>query len=222
MAHSVAHINGKCTTRTRRVEGNHRVRHLITGGAGFIGCNLADALLQDGQAVTVVDNLSRPRTDQNLSWLQERHGDAVRFVRADVRDATAMLDVVAGHAVVYHLAGQVAVTTSINDPRADFEANALGTLNILEAARKAEQPPVVFYASTNKVYGGMEQLRIVEGETRYTYGDLPDGIAETQNLDFHSPYGCSKGAADQYVRDYARIYGLKTVVFRQGCIYGER
>ena len=198
------------------------MRHLITGGAGFIGCNLADALLRDGEAVTVLDNLSRPRTDQNLGWLQERHGAALQFVHADVRDAAAMARAVPGHDVVYHLAGQVAVTTSVADPRADFEANALGTLNVLEAARLAEQPPVVFYASTNKVYGGMEHVRIVEGATRYSYADLPHGVSETEPLDFHSPYGCSKGAADQYVRDYARIYGLKTVVFRQGCIFGPR
>jgi CDP-paratose 2-epimerase len=198
------------------------VRHLITGGAGFIGCNLADTLLRDGEAVTILDNLSRPRTDQNIDWLQERHGDAMTFLQADVRDADAIMNAMAGHDVVYHLAGQVAVTTSVRDPRSDFEANALGTLNVLEAARAMQQPPIVFYASTNKVYGGMEQLRIIEEATHYRYADLPTGIPETQNLDFHSPYGCSKGAADQYVRDYARIYGLRTVVFRQSCIYGPR
>ena len=198
------------------------MRHLITGGAGFIGCNLADALLGNGEAVTVLDNLSRPRTGQNLRWLQERHGAAMRFVRADIRDAAAMVEAVAGHDVVYHLAGQVAVTTSVSDPRGDFEANALGTLNVLEAARSAQRPPIVFYASTNKVYGGMEHVRLVEEATRYSYADLPRGVSETQLLDFHSPYGCSKGAGDQYVHDYARIYGLKTVVFRQGCILGPR
>lgn len=198
------------------------MRHLITGGAGFIGCNLADALLRDGEHVTVLDNLSRPRTDQNLCWLQERHGSALRFVRADIRDAAAVGTAVQGHDVVYHLAGQVAVTTSVADPRSDFEINALGTLNVLEAARAAQQPPIVFFASTNKVYGGMEEIAIREDATRYSYAELPRGIAETQNLDFHSPYGCSKGAADQYVRDYARIYGLRTVVFRQSCILGPR
>lgn len=198
------------------------MRHLITGGAGFIGCNLADALLRDGETVTVLDNLSRPRTDQNLRWLQDRHGAALRFVQADVRDADATVAAIDGHDVVYHLAGQVAVTTSVIDPRGDFEANALGTLNVLEAARQAQRPPIVFFASTNKVYGGMEHVQINEGVTRYEYASLPEGIAETQLLDFHSPYGCSKGAADQYVRDYARIYGLRTVVFRQSCIYGPR
>ncbi len=198
------------------------MRHLITGGAGFIGCNLADALLRDVEKVMIVDNLSRPRTAQNLDWLRARHGDAARFVRADVRDAAAMNEMIPGHDVVYHLAGQVAVTTSVADPLGDFEANALGTLRVLEAARAAATPPVVFYASTNKVYGGMEQVPIVEERARYRYADLDHGIPETQPLDFHSPYGCSKGAADQYVRDYARIYGLKTVVFRQSCCYGPR
>lgn len=196
--------------------------HLITGGAGFIGCNLADYLLARGEHVTIVDNLSRPRTPLNLAWLQERYGSRLRFVQADIRDAAAMQAVIPGHQVVYHLAGQVAVTTSVQDPRSDFEINALGTLNILEAARLASEPPIVFFASTNKVYGGMETVAVVEDETRYRYRDLPHGVPEHQLLDFHSPYGCSKGAADQYVRDYARIYGLKTVVFRQSCIYGPR
>ena len=200
----------------------HLMRHLITGGAGFIGCNLADRLLRDGESVTIIDNLSRPRTEQNLEWLHSRHGTAIEFTRADVRDTAAMVGAIPGHDVVYHLAGQVAVTTSVADPRGDFEANALGTLNVLEAARLADVPPVVFFASTNKVYGGMEQVRIVEEPTRYRYADLPHGIPETEPLDFHSPYGCSKGAADQYVRDYARIYGLRTVVFRQSCCYGPR
>ncbi len=196
--------------------------HLITGGAGFIGCNLADYLLRRGEHVTIVDNLSRPRTPLNLAWLQAQYGDRLRFVQADIRDAAAMQSVIPGHRVVYHLAGQVAVTTSVQDPRSDFEINALGTLNVLEAARLAPEPPIVFFSSTNKVYGGMETVAVVEEETRYRYRDLPNGVPEHQLLDFHSPYGCSKGAADQYVRDYARIYGLKTVVFRQSCIYGPR
>jgi CDP-paratose 2-epimerase len=195
---------------------------LITGGAGFIGCNLAAALLRSGEAVTVVDNLSRPRTDQNLAWLQAQFADKLRFERADIRDQAAMNALIPGHDAVFHLAGQVAVTTSVQNPREDFEINALGTLNILEAARLASAPPAIFFASTNKVYGGMEEVRIVEGPTRYAYADFPNGIPETQLLDFHSPYGCSKGTGDQYVRDYARIYGLKTVVFRQSSIYGPR
>jgi CDP-paratose 2-epimerase len=198
------------------------MNHLITGGAGFIGCNLADTLLRRGESVTVLDNLSRPLTPLNLQWLRERHGERLRFVQADIRDAETLRLAVAGHAVVYHLAGQVAVTTSVADPRGDFEANALGTLNVLEAARTAAQPPIVFFASTNKVYGGMDTVAVEEQPTRYMYRDLREGVPETQLLDFHSPYGCSKGAADQYVRDYARIYGLKTVVFRQSCVYGPR
>jgi CDP-paratose 2-epimerase len=195
---------------------------LITGGAGFIGCNMAATLLRSGERVTIVDNLSRPRTDQNLAWLQAQFADKLRFERADIRDQAAMNALIPGHDVVFHLAGQVAVTTSVLDPREDFEVNALGTLNVLEAARLASTPPVVFFASTNKVYGGMEEVQVVEQPTRYAYADFPNGIPETQSLDFHSPYGCSKGTGDQYVRDYARIYGLKTVVFRQSSIYGPR
>ncbi len=135
------------------------MRHIITGGAGFIGCNLADALLRDGEDVTIFDNLSRPRTDQNLRWLQERHGSVLRFIHADVRDAAAVTTAIEGHDVVYHLAGQVAVTTSVVDPRSDFEINALGTLNVLEGARAAQTPPIVFFASTNKVYGGHGRYR---------------------------------------------------------------
>ena len=198
------------------------MNHLITGGAGFIGCNLAHALLSRGEPVTVLDNLSRPLTPLNLEWLQQQHGTQLRFIQADIRDAEAMREAVAGHDVVYHLASQVAVTTSVQDPRTDFEINALGTLNVLEAARLAEHPPIVFFASTNKVYGGLETETIEERDTRYDFRDLPQSVPETQPLDFHSPYGCSKGAGDQYVRDYARIYGLKTVVFRQSCIFGMR
>jgi CDP-paratose 2-epimerase len=198
------------------------VNILITGGAGFIGCNLAAALLADGESVTVLDNLSRPRTDLNLAWLREQFGDRLRFIQADIRDSAAMIEAVRGQDAVYHLAGQVAVTTSVANPREDFEINALGTFNVLEAARLANPMPAVIFASTNKVYGGMEEVRIGQTETRYFYEDFPNGVPETQLLDFHSPYGCSKGAADQYVRDYQRIYGLKTVVFRQSCVYGPR
>jgi CDP-paratose 2-epimerase len=146
----------------------------------------------------------------------------VLFVQADIRDAAATAAAVQGHDTIFHLASQVAVTTSVKDPRTDFEINALGTLNVLEAARLAARPPAVFFASTNKVYGGMEDVTVVEQPTRYAYRDMPAGVPENHLLDFHSPYGVSKGSADQYVRDYARIYGLKTVVFRQSCIYGPR
>ncbi len=197
-------------------------RSFITGGAGFIGSNLADTLLRRGEPVTVFDDLSRRGADWNLAWLEARHGDRLRFVRGDIRDFEALAAALDGAAVVYHLAGQTAVTRSVADPRHDFEQNALGTLNVLEAARRLPRPPIVVYASTNKVYGGLEHLPVAEAPTRWTFPTLPDGVAEDQPLDFHSPYGCSKGAADQYVRDYHRIYGLPTVVFRQSCIYGPR
>lgn len=195
---------------------------LITGGAGFIGSNLADALASEGWVVWIFDLLARPGVERNLAWLQERHGGRIRFVRGDIRDFPAVAEVVRQAEVIFHLAAQVAVTTSLIDPRTDFEINALGTLNILEAARQARHRPIILYTSTNKVYGAMEDVPVVEEATRYRYADRPFGIDERQPLDFHSPYGCSKGAADQYVRDYARIYGLPTVVFRMSCIYGPR
>jgi len=197
---------------------------VITGGAGFIGCHAAARLHKAGHHVVVVDNLSRRGADMNLAWLREQGIND--FVMADVRDFGAMCDIVARHAdadVVLHLASQVAVTASVRDPRTDFEINALGTFNVLEAVRTvAEGGPAVFYSSTNKVYGDLEHVLVVEREGRYAYQDLPHGVSENEPLDFHSPYGCSKGAGDQYVRDYARIYNLKTVTFRQSCIYGTR
>lgn len=199
------------------------MRALVTGGAGFIGCNLADRLLDMGQAVTIYDNLSRRGAPSNLDWLASVHGaDSFEFIRGDVRDHTRLAQAARGQDVIYHLAGQVAVTTSVANPRDDFENNALGTFNALEAARTAESNPIFIYASTNKVYGEMEDVVVQEETTRYRYRDLLLGIPETQPLDLHSPYGCSKGAGDQYVRDYARIYGLRTVVMRQSCIYGAR
>lgn len=197
--------------------------YLITGGAGFIGSNYVYRLLQRGEKVTIYDNLSRSGAKINLAWLEETFGkNAFRLIVGDVTDA-ALLTAAARHAdVIVHLAGQVAVTTSVTHPRADFEANALGTFNALEAARLSERNPVFIFASTNKVYGGMEDVKIVEEATRWRYAELTDGCPETQPLDFHSPYGCSKGTGDQYVRDYARIYGLRTVVMRQSCIYGPR
>ncbi|MER3484927.1 MAG: CDP-paratose 2-epimerase, partial [Chloroflexota bacterium] len=195
---------------------------LITGGAGFIGANLADRLLAKGHRVTVLDDLSRQGTDANIAWLRERHGEAFALIADSIVKPEVCQRAVAGAEVIYHLAAQTAVTTSVQDPRRDFEVNALGTLNLLEAARLAGHSPVVVYASTNKVYGAMEREPVIELPTRYAFRDLPDGVDEEQPLDFHSPYGCSKGAADQYVRDYARIYGVPTVVFRQSCIYGPR
>ena len=198
------------------------MRILITGGAGFVGCNLAQACISAGHQVTLFDNLSRRGSDANLAWLRQSHGDTFAFVCGDVRDYAAFSQVAAGQEAIYHLAAQTAVTTSVNDPRTDFEINALGTLNVLEAARQVADDPVLIYSSTNKVYGAMEQVGVTELATRYALADYADGVPETHPLDFHSPYGCSKGAADQYVRDYARIYGLRTVVFRQSCIYGPR
>ncbi len=195
----------------------------ITGGAGFIGCNLADHHLRGGDEVTIFDNLSRKGTDSNLAWLREHHGDRLSFVHGDVRDFEALRGALPADAGrVYHMAGQVAVTTSVTNPREDFDINAYGTFNVLEAVRNGAPQAMLFYASTNKVYGGMETVSTVETDTRYWYRDHPYGISEDQPLDFHSPYGCSKGCGDQYVRDYARIYGLRTVVMRQSCIYGTR
>lgn len=196
---------------------------LVSGGAGFVGSNLVDALLREGHEVTVFDMLSRRGSEANLAWLQARHPrERLRVARGDIRDFEAIRAASREADVIYHLAGQVAVTTSVTEPRHDFEINALGTLNVLEAARLSPRRPVVVFTSTNKVYGAMEDVAVVEGETRYEYRDFPRGIAESRVLDFHSPYGCSKGAADQYAHDYARIYGLPTVVFRMSCIYGPR
>lgn len=201
-----------------------RKKWIITGGAGFIGCHAAARFHAAGDHVIVVDNLSRRGATENLTWLRAQ--GITDFVKADVRDARAMNEVLAQHDdanAVLHLAAQVAVSTSVIDPRHDFEVNAEGTFNVLEAVRTAAQArPAVLYSSTNKVYGGMEHVRIVERNGRYAYEDRPDGVDESEPLDFHSPYGCSKGTGDQYVRDYARIYGLRTVVFRQSCIYGTR
>jgi CDP-paratose 2-epimerase len=199
------------------------LNYFITGGAGFIGSNYAARLLERGEKVTIYDNLSRAGAPRNLAWLQEKFGEnAFRLVVEDVRDAALLTSASREAEVIVHLAGQVAVTTSVTHPREDFEANALGTFNLLEAARLSGCKPVVIYASTNKVYGGMEDVPVVEEATRWRYADLPLGCPETQPLDFLSPYGCSKGTGDQYVRDYHRIYGLPTVVFRQSCIYGPR
>ncbi|HVP20718.1 MAG TPA: GDP-mannose 4,6-dehydratase [Anaerolineaceae bacterium] len=198
-------------------------KFLITGGSGFIGSNYVSRLLQRGEHVTIFDNLSRAGSRLNLEWLRETYGDnAFKLIIGDIRDAKAIQDAARDATVIVHLAAQVAVTTSVAKPREDFEINALGTFNVLEAARACRKCPVVLYASTNKVYGGMDEVKVVEQPTRYAYESLPYGAPETQPLDFHSPYGCSKGAGDQYVRDYSRIYGLPTVVFRQSCIYGTR
>ncbi len=196
---------------------------LITGGAGFIGSNLAWRLLGAKNKVVVFDNFSRAGTQKNAAWLTTHENrDALTILRADLRDAVAVQDAIEGVDIVFHLAGQVAVTTSVRDPRNDFMDNALGTLNVLEGVRLASTQPILIYSSTNKVYGKMDDILVGEDENRYFYEELKQGVPESFPLDFHSPYGCSKGAADQYVRDYSRIYGIKGVVFRQSCIYGYR
>ncbi len=198
-------------------------KYFVTGGAGFIGSNYVADLIRKGQDVTIYDNLSRAGAYHNIEWLTQQFGkDAFRLIVGDVRDGNKLEKEIRKPDVVAHFAGQVAVTTSVLDPREDFEINALGTFNVLEAVRKSGARPIVLYTSTNKVYGGMEDVRVEECETRYRYLDFPNGIPETRPLDFHSPYGCSKGTGDQYMRDYARIYEIPTVVFRQSAIYGTR
>lgn len=199
-------------------------RILVTGGAGFIGTNLVHYYLERGDEVHVFDGLTRPGCFENLEWLRARNGRSLKVHVGDLRRPPPFLSAVVEESdAVFHFAGQVAVTTSVENPAYDFEVNAGGTFHLLELIRRSQgKKPAFFYASTNKVYGGMEDLVIDELPERYAYRDHPDGISECRGLDFHSPYGCSKGTADQYVRDYARIYGLQTVVFRQSCIYGYR
>lgn len=199
-----------------------REHTLITGGAGFVGSNLADALLSAGEKVIVADNFSRAGVQHNANWLREKHGSRVRIEKVDIRDAERVRLLVGEAQRVYHLAAQVAVTTSLDDPVLDFQTNLQGTFNILEAARGMLNPPPVLFTSTNKVYGAMEKVSVELDGDLYRYADGRRGITETAPLDFHSPYGCSKGAADQYVRDYSRIFGLPTMVFRMSCIYGTR
>lgn len=198
---------------------------LITGGAGFIGSNLAERLLrQPDTHVRILDNLSRDRVSQNLSWLRTIAArERLEFFEGSVCKPADVQRAVAGRNEVYHFAAQVAVTTSLDAPAADFNVNAAGTLNLLEAVRHAGHRPFLLYTSTNKVYGSLHGVPAVVDGTRYRAVDKRfRGVAESEPLDFHSPYGCSKGCADQYVRDYARIYDLPTVVFRMSCIAGPR
>ena len=198
---------------------------IVTGSAGFIGSAFVHHMAQVPGVQTVgVDNLSRRGAANNLRWLQQHVPDHI-FERLDITSADEMDDVIDRHAdadALVHLAAQTAVTTSVGNPRRDFETNAFGTLNVLEAVRRRAPSLPVLYASTNKVYGNLEDERVRRRGQRYEFVRSPNGVGEASPLDFHSPYGCSKGAADQYVRDYARIYGLRTVVFRQSCIYGPR
>lgn len=198
---------------------------LITGGAGFIGTNLAHRLIESGQSVLILDNLSRQGVAQNLEWLRKTHGRQVHFVHGDIRDRELLEKLMHEREVsqVFHFAAQVAVTTSLGDPTEDFEINARGTLNLLEAVRSLKNPPPVLFTSTNKVYGHMSDVVLKQNGDRYEPvqpGLRDHGFSELRHLHFHSPYGCSKGAAEQYVLDYARTFGLRTAVFRMSCIYG--
>ncbi len=198
---------------------------LITGGAGFIGCNLAARFCRMGERVLVFDNLSRPGVGRNLKWLRQSFPERFAYEVADVRDPQAVRKAVRRAKEVFHFAAQVAVTTSLVDPVQDFEANLRGTLNVLEALRREKDPPPLVFPSTNKVYGALKGVSLRKNGSRYEPvepGVRERGIPEDQPVDFHSPYGCSKGAADHYVIDYARIYGIKSIVFRMSCIYGPR
>lgn len=198
------------------------MRYLITGGCGFLGSNLADEVLSKGEELCVFDNLSRLGSVENYQWLNGK--GEFRFIHGDIRDPFAIERLITDFKadVIFHLAGQVAMTTSIANPRLDFEVNALGTLNVLEAVRKHAPECIVIYSSTNKVYGDLEWVKYEETDTRYITPDYPNGFDENIPLDFRSPYGCSKGAADQYMLDYARMFDLKTVVFRHSSMYGGR
>jgi CDP-paratose 2-epimerase len=213
--------NGSASGHTGRRSSGERV--LVTGGAGFIGTNLAARLADDGREVVVLDNLSRAGVERNLEWLRRRYGDRVRTVLADVRSAPAVREALDGVSEVYHFAAQVAVTTSLAAPLDDFDVNARGTLTLLEAVRERRVPPSLLFTSTNKVYGALDDVALETAPTRYQPADreiAAHGVDEARPLAFHSPYGCSKGAADQYVLDYARTFGIPAVVFRMSCIYG--
>jgi CDP-paratose 2-epimerase len=195
---------------------------LITGGCGFLGSNLASDALSRGDELMIFDNLSRNGSRENMKWLQAQ--GQFGFEHGDIRNTNDVTRVIQSFKpeVVFHLAGQVAMTTSIANPRMDFEVNVLGTHNLLEAIRQHASDAIVVYSSTNKVYGDLEQYTYQESNTRYVCVEYPNGFNEQTPLDFHSPYGCSKGAADQYMLDYARIFGLKTIVFRHSSMYGGR
>ena len=198
---------------------------VVTGGAGFIGCNIADRVAAQGSEVIVFDALARPGVERNLNWLVSRHGDRIRPVIADVRDEEALNSAVCGASAVFHMAAQVAVTTSLLDPLDDFSVNLLGSLNVLEAVRRGGSVAPVVFASTNKVYGSLADISLEIVDDAYAPKEASvraRGVDETRPLDFHTPYGCSKGAADQYVLDYARSFGLRTCVLRMSCIYGPR
>src|SRR4051794_30331339 len=197
---------------------------LITGGAGFIGSNLADRLAGEGHEIIVYDALSRRGVERNLAWLRDRHGAKITSVIGDIRDEDEVFRAVADAKAAFHFAAQVAVTTSLVDPREDFDINVRGTVNLLDAVRMRGEPVPVIFASTNKVYGDLADIEFDMLHDRYEPKAFAArrGIDESRPLDFHTPYGCSKGAADQYVLDYARSFGVPTAVFRMSCIYGQR
>jgi CDP-paratose 2-epimerase len=200
-------------------------QNVVVGGCGFIGSNLADSLLADGKPVTIVDNMSRPGVEQNLAWLKQRHGKRLRVKIADIRTPYALERIVSDAKAVFHFAAQTAATTSLENPIADFEINARGTLNLLEAVRTVGGGVPVVFASTNKVYGSLADVATHRTGDSYLPRDRSTrahGISESQPLEFGTPYGCSKGVADQYVIDYAKSYGLRTAVLRMSCIYGPR
>lgn len=198
------------------------MKYMITGGCGFLGSNIASQVLNQKDELLVYDNLSRVGGEENLKWLESL--GKFEFVKANTNDFETLSNVVKRYQpdVIYHLAGQVAMTTSISNPRLDFETNALGSFNVLESVRQFSPDTVVVYSSTNKVYGDFEYLHYDETSTRYVCKEFPQGFDESVHLDFHSPYGCSKGSADQYMLDWSRIFGLKTIVFRHSSMYGAR
>jgi CDP-paratose 2-epimerase len=198
---------------------------LVTGGAGFVGSNLVSRLAGEGRRVRILDNLSRPGVERNAEWLRRQHGGQIELLRADVRDEAALEKALRDVDTVFHFAAQVAVTTSLDDPRDDFQVNLAGTFGLLEGVRRQRRPPRLFFTSTNKVYGSLPDVELRRDALRYSPAReeiRSHGISEERPLDFHSPYGCSKGAADQYVLDYSRSFGIETVVFRMSCIYGPR
>lgn len=198
------------------------MKYLITGGCGFLGSNLAHEALNQGADLVIFDNLSRTGSEKNLTWLQEF--GSFKFINGDIRNVNDVEQLIIAEKpdVVFHLAGQVAMTTSIQNPRKDFEINAVGTFNLLDAIRKYSPQTTIIYSSSNKVYGDLEWLKYEEGAKRYDFADYRSGLPESIPLSFSSPYGCSKGSADQYMLDFNRIYGLKTIVFRHSSMYGGR
>ncbi len=197
------------------------MKSLVIGGAGFIGSHIVRRLMKGRHKIFLFDNFSRSGSQINVDCVKGYVG--LKIINGDVRKISSVENIFKKYGpfdLIFHQAAQVAVTKSIEDPRHDFEVNAMGTFNVLEAARKLSKKSILLYASTNKVYGKLDHLKISERKTRYVYAGRSRGVSEAENLDFYSPYGCSKGIADQYVRDYFRTYGLRTVVFRQSCIYG--